>query len=198
MRTGLLARKMGMTRVYLEDGRHLPVTVLAVEDCQVVAQRTAEQDGYTALQLGAVPAKAKEQMAKRRRPPQAPVVAGSGPEQTAAALPPSGPKADTEAKQQEDFHDLPDLVEDDAPADGSDELRRKAALAAKDAPDTEAEKVNKERREAIMAKALDAATAKLVPLVTGGGGPGVEGVPQPGGSAVRVAPQPLAWTGAGS
>jgi large subunit ribosomal protein L3 len=59
MRTGLLARKMGMTRVYLEDGRHLPVTVLAVEDCQVVAQKTPERDGYHAIQLGAVRAKAK-------------------------------------------------------------------------------------------------------------------------------------------
>lgn len=59
MRTGLLARKMGMTRVYLEDGRHLPVTVLAVEDCQVVAQKTPDQDGYHAVQLGAVRAKAK-------------------------------------------------------------------------------------------------------------------------------------------
>ena len=59
MRTGLLARKMGMTRIYLEDGRHLPVTVLAVEDCQVVAQKTPERDGYRAVQLGAVQAKAK-------------------------------------------------------------------------------------------------------------------------------------------
>jgi large subunit ribosomal protein L3 len=59
MRTGLLARKMGMTRIYLEDGRHLPVTVLAVEDCQVVAQKTPERDGYHAVQLGAVQAKAK-------------------------------------------------------------------------------------------------------------------------------------------
>lgn len=59
MRTGLLARKMGMTRVYMEDGRHLPVTVLAVENCQVVAQKTPERDGYRAVQLGAVQAKAK-------------------------------------------------------------------------------------------------------------------------------------------
>lgn len=59
MRTGLLARKMGMTRHYLEDGRHLPVTVLQVDDCQVVARKTAESDGYTALQVGVGRAKPK-------------------------------------------------------------------------------------------------------------------------------------------
>ena len=52
MRTGMIAKKMGMTRVFAEDGRHVPVTVLQVEGCQVVAQKTAERDGYTALQLG--------------------------------------------------------------------------------------------------------------------------------------------------
>jgi large subunit ribosomal protein L3 len=52
MRTGLIAQKMGMTRVFAEDGRHVPVTVLRVEGCQVVAHKTAERDGYTALQLG--------------------------------------------------------------------------------------------------------------------------------------------------
>jgi len=59
MRTGLLARKVGMTRVFLEDGRHLPVTVLEVEDCRVVAHKTDERDGYTALQVGAGRAKPK-------------------------------------------------------------------------------------------------------------------------------------------
>ena len=52
MRTGLVARKLGMTRLFSEDGTHVPVTVLKVDNLQVVAQRTAEKDGYTALQLG--------------------------------------------------------------------------------------------------------------------------------------------------
>jgi large subunit ribosomal protein L3 len=59
MRTGLIARKMGMTRHYLEDGRHLPVTVLKVDECQVVAQKTPDTDGYTALQIGVGRAKPK-------------------------------------------------------------------------------------------------------------------------------------------
>jgi len=59
MRTGVIAKKLGMTRVFLEDGRQVPVTVLSLEGCQVVAQRTAEKDGYTALQLGAGRAKVK-------------------------------------------------------------------------------------------------------------------------------------------
>ncbi len=58
MRTGMIAKKMGMTRVFSEDGRHVPVTVLSVEGLQVVAQKTAERDGYTALQLGLGAAKA--------------------------------------------------------------------------------------------------------------------------------------------
>lgn len=57
MRTGLIARKEGMTRIFDEDGRHIPVTVLKVEECQVVAQRTQEKDGYTAVQLGVGKAK---------------------------------------------------------------------------------------------------------------------------------------------
>ena len=52
MRTGLIAEKLGMTRVFAEDGAHVPVTVLRVDGLTVVAQRTAERDGYTALQLG--------------------------------------------------------------------------------------------------------------------------------------------------
>ncbi|MFW6299723.1 MAG: 50S ribosomal protein L3 [Oceanicaulis sp.] len=59
MRTGLLAKKLGMTRVFTEDGNHVPVTVLSLDGLQVVAQRTMEKDGYTALQLGAGKAKAK-------------------------------------------------------------------------------------------------------------------------------------------
>jgi len=59
MRTGLLAKKLGMTRVFTEDGNHIPVTVLAVDNCQVVAVRTLEKDGYSALQLGIGTAKVK-------------------------------------------------------------------------------------------------------------------------------------------
>ncbi len=53
MRTGLIAKKVGMTRVYRADGQHVPVTVMHVDDCQVVAQMTEEKNGYVALQLGA-------------------------------------------------------------------------------------------------------------------------------------------------
>jgi large subunit ribosomal protein L3 len=59
MRTGLLAQKMGMTRLFGIDGSHVPVTVLKVEDCEVVAVRTNEKDGYTAVQLGVGPKSAK-------------------------------------------------------------------------------------------------------------------------------------------
>jgi large subunit ribosomal protein L3 len=59
MRSGVIAKKLGMTRLFLEDGRQVPVTVLSLENLQVVAQRTAEKDGYSAVQLGAGAAKAK-------------------------------------------------------------------------------------------------------------------------------------------
>ena len=59
MRTGVIARKMGMTRLFREDGVHVPVTVLALENCQVIAQKTADRDGYVALQVGSGSAKAK-------------------------------------------------------------------------------------------------------------------------------------------
>ncbi len=52
MRTGLIAQKVGMSRIFTDDGRHIPVTVLKVENCQVVAHLTDEKSGYTALQLG--------------------------------------------------------------------------------------------------------------------------------------------------
>jgi len=58
-RTGVIARKVGMTRLFTEEGSHVPVTVLKVDQCQVVAVRTAEKDGYTALQLGVGKAKVK-------------------------------------------------------------------------------------------------------------------------------------------
>ena len=66
MRTGVIAKKMGMTRLFQEDGRHVPVTVLQLDNVQVVARREAERDGYTAVQLGAGSAKAKN-LAKPQR-----------------------------------------------------------------------------------------------------------------------------------
>lgn len=59
MRTGLLAKKIGMTRIFREDGIMVPVSVLHVDNCQVTAIRTEERDGYTAVQLGAGERKAK-------------------------------------------------------------------------------------------------------------------------------------------
>jgi large subunit ribosomal protein L3 len=59
MRTGVIAKKMGMMRLFQEDGRHVPVTVLALEGCQVVGERNQERDGYFAVRLGAGARKAK-------------------------------------------------------------------------------------------------------------------------------------------
>lgn len=59
MRSGVIAQKVGMTRVYNDAGEHVPVTVLRMDGCQVVAQRTVEKNGYTAVQLGAGQAKVK-------------------------------------------------------------------------------------------------------------------------------------------
>ncbi|WP_164661562.1 50S ribosomal protein L3 [Tropicibacter sp. Alg240-R139] len=59
MRSGIIAKKVGMTRVFKEDGKQIPVTVLQLEALQVVAQRTADKDGYTAVQLGAGTPKVK-------------------------------------------------------------------------------------------------------------------------------------------
>jgi large subunit ribosomal protein L3 len=66
MRTGVIAKKMGMTRLFQADGRHVPVTVLQLEDVQVVGRREIDRDGYTAVQLGAGTAKAKN-VAKPQR-----------------------------------------------------------------------------------------------------------------------------------
>jgi len=66
MRTGVIAKKVGMTRLFQEDGRHVPVTVLALENCQVVSHRTADRDGYVAVQVGAGEAKQKN-VAKPQR-----------------------------------------------------------------------------------------------------------------------------------
>jgi len=59
MRTGLIAQKLGMSRLFSEEGAHVPVTVLKVDKCEVVAVRTAERDGYTAVQLGVGKAKVR-------------------------------------------------------------------------------------------------------------------------------------------
>jgi len=59
MRSGVIARKLGMTRLFMEDGRQIPVTVLSMEGCQVVSQRTGDKDGYNAVQLGAGSVRAK-------------------------------------------------------------------------------------------------------------------------------------------
>ena len=59
MRTGLLAQKLGMTRIFAADGNHVPVTVLKVDHCQVIAVRTDETNGYNAVQLGVGTAKVK-------------------------------------------------------------------------------------------------------------------------------------------
>ncbi|MBW6526215.1 50S ribosomal protein L3 [Sphingomonas sp. RHCKR7] len=66
MRTGVIAKKMGMTRLFQDDGRHVPVTVLQIEALQVVARREKDRDGYTAVQLGAGVAKSKN-VAKPQR-----------------------------------------------------------------------------------------------------------------------------------
>src|ERR1700749_1672674 len=59
MRSGIVAQKVGMTRLFTAEGNHVPVTVLKVDGVQVVAQRTQEKDGYTAVQLGIGTRKAK-------------------------------------------------------------------------------------------------------------------------------------------
>jgi large subunit ribosomal protein L3 len=59
MRTGLIAQKIGMTRIFTDEGNHVPVTVLKVDNCQVIDVRTPERDGYSALQLGVGKAKVK-------------------------------------------------------------------------------------------------------------------------------------------
>jgi len=59
VRTGVIAKKMGMTRLFQDDGRHVPVTVLALDNLQVIARKDVETDGYVAVQLGAGTRKAK-------------------------------------------------------------------------------------------------------------------------------------------
>ena len=59
MRTGVIAKKLGMTRLFKDDGTHVPVTVLHLDEVRVVAARTVENDGYSAVQLGYGKAKPK-------------------------------------------------------------------------------------------------------------------------------------------
>ena len=59
MRSGIIAKKVGMTRLFMDNGKQIPVTVLHMENLQVVAQRTNDQHGYTAVQLGAGRSKVK-------------------------------------------------------------------------------------------------------------------------------------------
>ncbi|WP_045391750.1 50S ribosomal protein L3 [Falsirhodobacter sp. alg1] len=66
MRSGIIAKKLGMTRLFMEDGRQVPVTVLQLDTLQVVAQRTSDRDGYSAVQLGAGTAKVKRTTAAQR------------------------------------------------------------------------------------------------------------------------------------
>jgi len=66
MRTGVIAKKIGMTRFFDEAGTHVPVTVLSLDGCQVTAHRSKEKDGYVALQLGAGAKKAKNTSAAMR------------------------------------------------------------------------------------------------------------------------------------
>jgi len=66
MRTGVIAKKVGMTRLFKDDGRHVPVTVLQLEGLQVIARKEVDRDGYVAVQLGAGAAKAKN-VAKPQR-----------------------------------------------------------------------------------------------------------------------------------
>src|SRR5690349_15634499 len=66
MRTGVIAKKVGMTRLFQADGRHVPVTVLQLDEVQVIGRREKDRDGYSAIQLGAGKAKAKN-VAKPQR-----------------------------------------------------------------------------------------------------------------------------------
>ena len=59
MRSGIIAKKVGMTRLFMGDGKQIPVTVLQMDNLQVVAQRTNQQHGYSAVQLGSGSIKAK-------------------------------------------------------------------------------------------------------------------------------------------
>src|SRR6056297_2059563 len=66
LRSGVIAKKLGMTRLFMEDGKQIPVTVIQIDKLQVVAPRTPEAHGYAAVQLGACTAKAKRVSAPMR------------------------------------------------------------------------------------------------------------------------------------
>ncbi len=66
LRSGIIAKKVGMTRLFMEDGKQIPVTVLQLDNLQVVARKTSDSDGYSAVQLGAGTAKAKRTTAPMR------------------------------------------------------------------------------------------------------------------------------------
>lgn len=66
MRSGVIAQKVGMTRIFTDAGEHVPVTVLKIDQCQVVAHRTVEKNGYVALQVGVGKAKVKNVSAAER------------------------------------------------------------------------------------------------------------------------------------
>ena len=68
MRSGIIAKKVGMTRLFMEDGKQIPVTVLQLDNLQVVAQRTADKHGYSAVQLGSGSVKAKRVSKAMRGP----------------------------------------------------------------------------------------------------------------------------------
>ncbi len=67
MRSGVIAQKLGMTRVFTEAGEHVPVTVLRLNNCQVVAHRSKDKNGYVALQLGSGTRKVKNITRKAER-----------------------------------------------------------------------------------------------------------------------------------
>ena len=67
MRTGIIAIKMGMTRLYLADGTHVPVTVLSLKDCQVISNQTKDKNGYNSITLGIGEAKAKNTLKPQRQ-----------------------------------------------------------------------------------------------------------------------------------
>ena len=88
MRSGLIAQKLGMTRIYTAEGTVVPVTVLKVDYCQVVAQKTNDKDGYTALQLGAGVPKIKRLTKPSAATLRSPRSNRSGNSRSFACLPP--------------------------------------------------------------------------------------------------------------
>ena len=69
MRCGVIAKKVGMTRIFNDAGETIPVSVLKLDKCQVIAQRTSDKDGYTALQVGSGSRKSKDVLTKQIKQP---------------------------------------------------------------------------------------------------------------------------------